>query len=642
MQKYPGMQLVIPSIARIIMRMAVQFLVLISLLQLPFTWANSDDPYLLAIEPVEPYIQCYPGIQDRSDCPPPGARPDKRIEYLHGRRSWKHSGELSVDPIDLATRSRTPIQHARTKIIGPTFDDGLRSLAVKLWMIRNARHTVDVAYYIFTRDKAGYALLGALCNAVKRGVDVRIVVDSIGSMHPSHSELRALETCADQAGFMRNDEGDVSTTRARVQTVIFNALSRPSSWANRRSHDKMLIVDGHFPDHAIVLTGGRNISLAYYGIHADGTPDPTAYRDVEILLRPVLSDTHDSVTVGNVSEVYYSIVFLNKGNKRIWPADNPDTESRQRDKAQESLSFFLDHPEIQKKMASMENYMTQGFRDSKVRLAHELDNLVNVRVTTEVRENKEQNPNSITYILNEIADIARDEQAQRSGAPLRIVSPYLFVAEYYDKQGELVLDGAQEVHQWMDKHPDARIEIITNSVLTSDNILAQSIIDMDMAPRLLLTPALRDQWLSSMDKGELNPEVVKSEEWQSLINHPQIFIYETGRLDSVKLGGGVHYGKLHAKYITGGEYGFVGTSNFDYRSRLYNNEMGFFYENEELSKDLDEIFELLKSTSYRWGTPEWLEMRRKVMAKKGIKSWMVRHQRGLYKFMKATGLDWLI
>ncbi len=35
---------------------------------------------------------------------------------------------------------------------------------------------------------------------------------------------------------------------------------------NRRSHDKMLVIDGHYPDKAIVLTGGRNVSLDYYGI----------------------------------------------------------------------------------------------------------------------------------------------------------------------------------------------------------------------------------------------------------------------------------------------------------------------------------------------------------------------------------------
>ena len=53
--------------------------------------------------------------------------------------------------------------------------DALKSLAAKLWMIENAEYTVDVMYYIFKRDTVGYAVLGALCNAVKRGVDVRIM-----------------------------------------------------------------------------------------------------------------------------------------------------------------------------------------------------------------------------------------------------------------------------------------------------------------------------------------------------------------------------------------------------------------------------------------------------------------------------------
>jgi hypothetical protein len=47
------------------------------------------------------------------------------------------------------------------------------------------------------------------------------------------------------------------------------------------------------------------------------------------------------------------------------------------------------------------------------------------------------------------------------------------------------------VYLWLNAHPDNRIEIITNSVLTSDNFMAQSDIDMEMGPRLLLTPELQ-------------------------------------------------------------------------------------------------------------------------------------------------------
>jgi phosphatidylserine/phosphatidylglycerophosphate/cardiolipin synthase-like enzyme len=97
-----------------------------------------------------------------------------------------------------------------------------------------------------------------------------------------------------------------------------------------------------------------------------------------------------------------------------------------------------------------------------------------------------------------------------------------------------------------------------------------------MVPRLLLTPELNQAWQSGLEEGEFNPAVVESEQWKKLINYPQIFIYQIGKLDSVILGGKENYGKLHAKFIIGENVGFIGTSNFDYRSNLYNNEMGFF------------------------------------------------------------------
>ena len=107
------------------------------------------------------------------------------------------------------------------------------------------------------------------------------------------------------------------------------------------------------------------------------------------------------------------------------------------------------------------------------------------------------------------------------------------------------------------------------------------------------------------------------------------------------LGKDTHYGKLHAKFITGGDLGYVGTSNFDYRSRLYNNEMGFFIDDDALNQDLVDEFEWLKSQSYRWGSAEWLQMRNEVMKVSGLKGWSVRNQRLNYKLMKATGTDWL-
>jgi len=498
-------------------------------------------------------------------------------------RTWYPPRKVPFDPIGVGKKADVPINEVRTKIIGPTYEDALDSLAAKIWMIENAEYTADLVYYIYKRDTVGYAILGALCNAVKRGVDVRIMVDSVGSIHTHHNELRALETCTDEAGFIKDEFGKLTDKKARAQVVIINALSKVFIRMNRRAHDKIIVVDGHIRDKAIVMTGGRNISVSYYGIHKDGSPDPTAYQDVEIILRPNLEGKKEQDTVGDATSFYYTMLFLHSHNKRLRPLpdDDPSVEGadkgyqeaykEERKKAQKSLAFIKNIPEVSKSLARMSSYLNEGYGTSRVRLAHELGNLTSTSAVTGVEKNLRRNPNSIQTIGFRISDEVEPAKL------VRIVSPYFFMARYFDEEGNEIFDGVKEVHKLLDENPESTFELITNSVLTSDNFNAQAVIDMDTAPRLLLSPELLEKWLSGLDKGELNPELVESEEWKKMVNNPRIKIYETGKIDSVLLGGNKHYGKLHAKYVVADDYGFVGTTNFDYRSRLFNNEFGFFF-----------------------------------------------------------------
>jgi phosphatidylserine/phosphatidylglycerophosphate/cardiolipin synthase-like enzyme len=592
--------------------------------------------------------QCPPGTQNLPDCPPTNAIDDESINKLYASRTWLPPSKQTIDPIKMGKDAKIPINQVRSKVIGPTFDDALKSLTAKIWLIENAQHTVDVMYYIFKRDLVGYSMLGALCNAVQRGVDVRIMVDSLGSLHVSHDELRALETCANEAGFIKNTKGQITTRKARVQVMIFNAISKFNF--NRRSHDKLLVIDGHFPDKAAVMTGGRNISLDYYGIKEDGSKDPTAFRDLEILLRANKTNNSEAKTIGSVSEFYYTLLYLHKGNKRLTPMEDDDYEDfdhykilyqDERKKSQQSLAFLKSLPEIQKRMQDMPRYMSEGFRNAEVRLAHQLSNLTATKVTTKALENIEGNPNSIMYLINKISE-KRLMEGVTSGT-LRMVSPYLFTYTYKDEDGKVVFDEAQEILKKLRDNPGLRLEVVTNSVMTGDNSFTQAMIDIDMIPRFLLTPELQEVWKSDTEEAESNPNIVESEEWKKLINHPQIFIYQMGKLDSILLGKGTtYYGKLHAKFIIGDKVGFIGTSNFDYRSNLYNNEMGFFYRSPELRQDLIKIFELLKSNSYRWGTPEWLQMRKELMAADTEKSGPARKQRNIYQGIKAFGLQYLM
>ena len=96
---------------------------------------------------------------------------------------------------------------------------------------------------------------------------------------------------------------------------------------------------------------------------------------------------------------------------------------------------------------------------------------------------------------------------------------------------------------------------------------------------------MREAWLNLSFDDELQGELTRSQEWINQVSHPRLRIYETGRMDSDKLqADGVAYGKLHAKFWLEDDIGFVGTDNFDYRSRLYNNEMGYFFESQALGR----------------------------------------------------------
>jgi hypothetical protein len=398
-----------------------------------------------------------------------------------------------------------------------------------------------------------------------------------------------------------------------------------------------LIIDADFHNKAFMMTGGRNISLDYYGITAEGDFDPYGYRDSEILFKP--AEKENDITIGEVSSGYFTLLFLYKGNRQIIPVSTEQARElyiRERSMAKKSLVKLKQFELLKPHLDHMDEYMSEGFHPSDVLLAHNLGNVTNKKVTGNAVENLTKNPNSIMYVLSKIAE------SNDGTETTRIVSPYLFLARYEDKQGNIIVDEASALRAWLDEHPGARLEIVTNSVLTSDNFSSQSIIDMDTAPRLLLDQETRDAWRALKAADEVGGELTSSAAWKEQVSHPRLLVYETGKLDSAKLGEGLaHYGKLHAKFFLENGIGFVGTTNFDYRSRLYNSEMGYFFKSEPLEDELNEAFDHLVGMAYLWGSPEWLELRRKTIDAKGMKGWSTKHQRKVYKTLKATGLHWL-
>ena len=407
---------------------------------------------------------CPTGTQKLAGCPPIGAIRDSDIENLHVERAWEYGEDLTIDPILFGRDSENPIVEGMAKFIGSTDQGALNALATRIWMIESAEHTIDVVYYIFRDDLAGHAILGALCDAVKRGVDVRIMVDSMGSSTLKKDNLRALQSCALEAGFVRNANGEITVHKARVQAVIFNASSKMSANANRRSHDKLIAIDTRFPGKVYAITGGRNVSLDYYGTLEDGSPNTHTYRDSDILVHAPADARHDGMTLGEIIETYYSVLFYFDKNKRLKMGRNPaDAYREERDGFRDSLATLKSLPNMRERFDNMDEFMSQGFHEADLLLAHEIANVINKNVVTKAVENLAQSPNSITGILGRLRD--SDHKL------IRIVSPYLFVARHTDKDGKVIVDDAADILDWLERNPDSRIEIVTNSVLTGENVL---------------------------------------------------------------------------------------------------------------------------------------------------------------------------
>ncbi len=124
---------------------------------------------------------------------------------------------------------------------------GEEAFTSMLQAIGEAQHTVALQSYIFDNDRAGALFIDALHQAHQRGVQVRVLIDDVGSRYSRPTSVRALQ-------------------RLGISCVTFLPTYNPAStlYSNLRNHRKLLIVDG-----CIAFTGGMNIRE---GLRTDWNP----------------------------------------------------------------------------------------------------------------------------------------------------------------------------------------------------------------------------------------------------------------------------------------------------------------------------------------------------------------------------------
>lgn len=103
--------------------------------------------------------------------------------------------------------------------------------------IRAAESSVNLEAYIFRSGRAADMLVDALVERAQAGVEVRLVLDAIGSALPGRAMLRRLRDAGCQVSF--------------YQPIRWYRLHR----LNNRTHRELLVIDGH-----IAFTGGAGVS----------------------------------------------------------------------------------------------------------------------------------------------------------------------------------------------------------------------------------------------------------------------------------------------------------------------------------------------------------------------------------------------
>lgn len=118
------------------------------------------------------------------------------------------------------------------------FCNGDVAYPIMLEAIDKAKHSIALSSYIFASDATGHAFVDRLIAAKTRGVEVRVLVDGIGS---GYFRARIVEEL--RAGGV-NVEQFLHDWKLWIMTFI-----------NLRNHKKLLIIDGK-----LAFTGGMNIA----------------------------------------------------------------------------------------------------------------------------------------------------------------------------------------------------------------------------------------------------------------------------------------------------------------------------------------------------------------------------------------------
>lgn len=283
--------------------------------------------------------------------------------------------------------------------------------------IEKAKETIHMEYYIFNDDSFGGKIYDLLMKKSREGVDVRIIIDGIGTKLLSRKRKRELKKAGIELGIFFPS--------------YFPCFKFVNLRANYRDHRKLCIIDS-----LVLYTGGYNIGKEYIGEGKFGNWRDTGAR------------INGEIAVDADREFMISWNFVQKQNK----IENAD-------KILKSKVDYIDvvkdnyHINAMQVVSSGPNYKTKPIRDNFVNLIANAKRSVYIETP---------------YLVPDDMLLDTLKAAAISGIEVKIIVPnvgdHMFV--YWANQGFVVelLEVGVEVYHYKDGFFHSKFIVVDNEV----------------------------------------------------------------------------------------------------------------------------------------------------------------------------------
>lgn len=418
---------------------------------------------------------------------------------------------------------------------------GWSSLNTRLLLIERAQSSLDLQVYRFKGDTSGRRVMRALRDAAARGVRVRVLLDDF---YTTGDDLLLLGLAAHPGVEVRlfNPFGfGRDSVWARIVSAMFGAER-----LHRRMHNKLMVADG-----VMAIAGGRNVGDEYF----DGQSDQVFY-DFDVLAAgavvPQLARTFDPYWNSGYSQDVRTVL-----------GEGPGTES-----LRQAFADRVDLVDCATAACSDDSSLRAAERDAWAALA---DEFAQGRVqmhraqATAAADAPEKIDAVPTDDLSAVASAGAEvrlrvslslRQAQQQ---VTLVSPYLI-------PGPAGLETLRSFRQ-----RGVRVTLLTNSLAATDEPLVHV--------------GYRRYRVALLKEG------VDLYEWSPV---------RSGRVFRQLLGGKTVL-RLHAKCaVIDDHHVYIGSMNFDPRSRNLNTEFGLLIHSPELAAEVLALIDRMRREgSYR-------------------------------------------